>query len=189
MVIARLVTADHDAGMQHGLDITGARAFQANRSRANWIIRPWSTWQAIAFGTAAVALIDGLDAVIFWGFRGVSATRVFQGIAFSLLGRETYSYGLSSALLGVLLHISVAFGIVGVYVHVSRWMPPLRKYPFVFGLPYGIVAWLVMNFVVLPLTLIGVPRPSGPSVVNGILIHMLGVGLPAALAASKIRRR
>jgi hypothetical protein len=115
--------------------------------------------------------------------------RLFQTIAFSVLGRDTYNYGLSSALLGVLLHLSVAFGIVSVYVHVSRWMPPLRRYPFVFGLPYGIVAWLVMNFVVLPLTLIGVPRLAGPSIVNGILIHMLGVGLPAALAASRIRRR
>jgi hypothetical protein len=46
-----------------------------------------------------------------------------------------------------------------------------------------------MNFVILPLTRIGVPRLSGLTVVNGILIHMLGVGLPAALAASRIRRR
>jgi uncharacterized membrane protein YagU involved in acid resistance len=175
--------------MRQGLGITGVRAGRANRSRAGWMRGSWVTWQATLIGTAAVAIIDGLDAVIFSGMRGVPPMRLFQAIAFSVLGPDTYSYGLSSALLGVLLHISVAFGIVSVYVQVSRWMPALRKYPFVFGLSYGIVVWLVMNFVILPLTRIGVPRLSGLTVVNGILIHMLGVGLPAAHAASRIRRR
>jgi len=46
-----------------------------------------------------------------------------------------------------------------------------------------------MNFVVLPLTLIGHPRLVWASVVNGILIHMFGVGLPAAFAASRIDKR
>ena len=89
----------------------------------------------------------------------------------------------------VLLHFCVALGIVSVYVLVSGRLRALRKYPFVFGPLYGIAAWLVMNFVVLPLTLIGHPRLARASVINGILIHMFGVGLPAALAASRIDKR
>jgi hypothetical protein len=174
--------------VQHDLDVTGGRALSPGQRGAYSIPRTWSTVRAILFGTLAVGVIDGLDALIFSGFRGVSPMRLFQGIAFSLLGRETFSYGLASALLGVLLHFCVAFGIVTVYVLVSRFVPPLRQYPFVFGPPFGIVAWLVMNFVVLPMTAIGSPRLAWPNVINGILIHMFGVGLPAAIAASMIRR-
>jgi hypothetical protein len=149
----------------------------------------WTIGRAILLGTLAVGVLDGIDAVVFSAFRGVSPMRLFQAIAFSLLGRDTYGAGLSSALLGLAIHFCVAFGIVSVYVVVSRWIRALREYPFVFGPLYGIAAWLVMNFVVLPLTLIGHPRLAWPSVINGILIHMFGVGLPAALAAAKIRSR
>lgn len=176
-------------GMQRGLDIAGTRRVETNPGSARWIRGPWTTGQAMFFGTAAVAVLDGIDALVFSGLRGVPPMRLFQAIAYSLLGRDTYSHGLASALLGVLLHVSVAFGIVTVYVQASRWLRPLREYPFTFGPLYGIAAWVVMNFAVLPLTLIGVPRLSTPGIVNGILIHMFGVGLPAAIAASRIRKR
>ena len=175
--------------MERGLDITGARAPARIGRDTNWISGPWTSSRAILFGTLAVGVLDGIDAVVFSALRGVSPTRLFQAVSFSLLGADTYSYGLSSALLGVLLHFCVALGIVSVYVLVSGRLRALRKYPFVFGPLYGIAAWLVMNFVVLPLTLIGHPRLAWASVVNGILIHMFGVGLPAALAASRIDKR
>ncbi len=175
--------------MQRGLDTAGARSVGTDQNIGRWLRGPWTTGQAMILGTLAVAVLDGIDALVFSGLRGVPPVRLFQGIAFSLLGRDTYSHGLASALLGVMLHVSVAFGIVTAYVQVSRWMRPLRQYPFTFGPLYGIVAWVVMNFAVLPLTLIGVPRLSPPSIVNGILIHMFGVGLPAAIAASRIRKR
>jgi len=174
--------------MQKGLDLAGAGASARTHGGAHSIVGgPWTTGRAVLLGTLAVFVLDGIDALVFSALRGVSPMRLFQAIAFSLLGRDTYTYGLPSALLGVLLHFSVALGIVSVYILVSRWLRPLREYPFLFGPLYGIAAWLVMNFVVLPLTLIGHPRLAWPSVVNGILIHMFGVGLPAAFAASRIK--
>jgi hypothetical protein len=143
--------------------------------------------RAILYGTLMVGVIDGIDAIVFGAIRGAGPLRVFQGIAFSLLGRATYGYGVASALLGVLLHFSVACGIVSVYFIVSRWLRPLRQRPIVFGPLYGIVAYFVMNLVVLPMTAIGHVRFSTPSVVNGILIHMFGIGLPAAWFAARAR--
>ena len=41
-----------------------------------------------------------------------------------------------------------------------------------------------MNYIVLPLLRHGRgPFDSSPAVLNGVLIHMFGVGLPASLAA------
>ena len=46
---------------------------------------------------------------------------------------------------------------------------------------------VVMNAVVLPLSRAATgPRPL-PVLLNGVLIHMLGVGLPAAWVASRVR--
>ena len=51
------------------------------------------------------------------------------------------------------------------------------------GLLYGVVAYAVMNLVVLPLSAAGRPTFTQPVLVNGLLIYNLGVGLPSALFA------
>jgi hypothetical protein len=44
-----------------------------------------------------------------------------------------------------------------------------------------------MSFVVVPLSAIGARSPSTGVLLNGLLIHALGVGLPAALSARAAR--
>ena len=51
------------------------------------------------------------------------------------------------------------------------------------GLLYGVVAYAVMNLVVVPLSAAGRSTFSLPVLVNGLLIHAFGVGLPSALFA------
>lgn len=67
----------------------------------------------------------------------------------------------------------------------SRWLRVLTARPIVSGIVYGLIAYGVMNYVVIPLSAIGprtAPTPV-PVVVNGLLIHILGVGLPTAFIA------
>jgi hypothetical protein len=52
---------------------------------------------------------------------------------------------------------------------------------------YGLVVYTAMTFVIIPLSAIGPVRPSGFALTNGLIIHMLGVGLPAALVAARAR--
>ena len=51
------------------------------------------------------------------------------------------------------------------------------------GLLYGIAVYLTMTFVVVPASAAAGGTPPWPVALNGVLIHMFGVGLPAALAA------
>lgn len=143
---------------------------------------------AIALGSFAVALLDGLDAVVFFGLQGVPPIRIFQAIASGLIGGEAFRGGLATAALGLLLHVFIAFVIVLVYYLASSRVPTLARRPFTWGPLYGVGAYLVMNFLVLPLSAGGNPVYSVPVVVNGVLIHVFGVGLPAALAAYAGRR-
>jgi hypothetical protein len=140
--------------------------------------------RAVLFGALTVGVLDGLDAVLFFGARGVPATRIFQAIASGLLGPASFRGGTATALLGVALHFVIALGIVAVYHAASRRWTALARHPLAFGPLYGLAAYAVMNGIVLPLSAVagGGPRPL-PVLVNGLLIHMIGVGLPAALFA------
>ncbi|MGH9370755.1 MAG: hypothetical protein ACRD15_04415, partial [Vicinamibacterales bacterium] len=100
-----------------------------------------------------------------------------------LLGRSAFSGGWGTALLGVLLHFFIAFCIVLVFLLASRRIAALRRAPVVWGLVYGVAVYLVMNLVVIPLSAAAGGTPPWPVILNGVLIHMFGVGLPASLAA------
>ena len=145
--------------------------------------------QAILYGSLAVGTFDALDAIVFFGLRsGATPIRIFQGIASGLIGPAARQGGWQTAALGVALHYFIAFGMVVTYVLVSRRVWLLTSHPVICGLLYGLVAYAVMNLVVIPLSKIGGPTmPALPVLANGLLIHMFGVGLPAALAARAAR--
>lgn len=144
--------------------------------------------RAILFGTLAVGVLDLADALIFFGLRGARPIRIFQTIAAGLLGRASFSGGVPTALLGVFLHFFIAFLIVTTCVVASRWVPLLRARPILSGVFYGIGVYLAMNLVVLPLSAAGKPTFVPVVVLNGMLIHMFGVGVPSCLAARSADR-
>ena len=142
-----------------------------------------SEGQALLWGTLIVGTADILDAFIFFGLRGIRPVRILQGIASGILGREAFSGGAATAALGAILHYFIAFAIVYVFLAASRRLPDLARRPWLYGPLYGLVVYAVMNYVVIPLSLV-TARPKPLAVLaNGLLIHMLGVGLPTALIA------
>ena len=148
-----------------------------------------STARALLYGTLVVGMLDLTDAFVFFGLRGARPIRILQSIASGLLGRAAFSGGLGMALLGAVLHFFIAFSIVATFFVASRYISILRRAPVWSGLMYGVVVYLVMNFVVLPLSAAGRGSYAWPIVANGLIIHMLGVGLPSSLFASRVSSR
>ena len=148
--------------------------------------------KAILYGTMVVGILDGLDAILFFGLRaGATPTRIFQAIAAGVLGRPAATQGgVGTAFLGVLLHFFIAFCIVTTFYLVSRRVRSLTQHPIVFGVLYGVAVYVVMNYVVIPMSAIGTRPTATPLVVhiNGLLIHAFGVGLPSALFARAAER-
>jgi len=145
--------------------------------------------KALLYGTLAVGILDILDAFVFFGTRGVQPIRVLQSIAAGLLGKEAFNGGPGTAALGLALHFSIAFVIVLVFLLASRRLPALVRHAVAAGVIYGVMVYLMMNFVVVPASAAGGSgRPAWPVAINGLIIHMLGVGLPASLAARAAAR-
>ena len=149
-----------------------------------------SPTRAILYGTLAVGTLDLLDAFIFFYLRsGARPVAILHSIASGLLGAAAArSGGAATAALGFFLHFLIAFFIVSIYCLASRRIPILRSRPVLCGIAYGVIAYFVMTYGVVPMSN---ARSGGPFVlpvfINGILIHAFGVGLPTALFAARAK--
>jgi hypothetical protein len=144
-----------------------------------------NTLLIIALTTLITGTLDIADAIIFYALRGVSPIRILQGIAFGLLGRPAFSGGIPTALLGLALHFFIAATVATIYILASRKFP-LSRHPFLYGTLYGIAVYIVMNYVVLPLSHIGLrPLPPLVPLINGVAALIFCIGIPTALIAHR----
>lgn len=148
-------------------------------------------FKAVVWAGLLVGVLDGLDAVVYFGLAsGIRPGSIFRYICSGLLGREVCHTAWYSVALGVALHFVVALGAAAVFSAASLWIPALLRKPFLWGPVYGICVYLFMSFVVVPLSL--VPKSSGSFViadlVNELFAHTILVGLPIALIVSHSSR-
>ena len=140
----------------------------------------------ILLATAAAGTLDITDACVYYGItKGVPPERIFQSVASGLLGKAAYAGGAGTAALGLFLHFSIMAVMVATYVVASVRLPILTRRPVVMGLAYGAATYVVMNYIVLPLSQVG---PRGhfvlPNFINGLLAHLILVGLTLAMIAA-----
>jgi len=138
----------------------------------------------------ATAISDGLfSSVLVVVAYGSTVTRLWQGVASTLLGPAALTGGTRTALIGVLMHIGVAFGWSAVFIFaVSRagWVQRLlasRYGVLKVAALYGPAIWLVMSLAVIPLLL---HRP--PTFTIRWWVQFVGhfpfVGLPIVAAST-----
>lgn len=150
-------------------------------------MKPMTPWLALA--TLLSGTLDIVFACTWWGVQGVSPPRILQGIASGLLGAESFRGGVATAALGLALHYAIMLAMAATYFIGARRLPVLWQRPLPCGAIYGLVLYLVMNRIVVPLSLAG--QGSGPLawVVAGIGAHVLLVGIPIAWMARAWRMR
>ena len=105
-----------------------------------------------------------------------------QYVASGLMGDAAYTVGFATALLGVILEVLMTIIIAGIFIFSADRIPLLRKNVIVGSLLYGIGVFIVMNFVVLPLSAatVSAPPPTG-LLIEMVLEHMLLIGLPLGI--------
>jgi hypothetical protein len=142
-------------------------------------------WKVIAGATLLVGTLDISDAFIFYSLRGVPPMRILQGIASGVLGRAAFGMGHRSALLGLFFHFFIAFCATSFFFLAARNLP-LAHHPWLYGALFGVTLYIVMNYIVLPLSKIGLrPRPPLVPLVNGIAALVFCIGIPLAFIARR----
>ena len=142
---------------------------------------------AIFWGGLACGVFDITQAMVaFYLQSGLKPITVLQSVASGLLGRASFQGGARTAALGAFLHFFIAFSWAAIYYLASRRLLFMTEKPVIAGLIYGEFVWIVMTFVVLPLSAIHRwPTWSKASIITGPIGHMFLVGLPIALAVKR----
>jgi hypothetical protein len=142
-----------------------------------------------AIGGGIGGLLDIIYAIVLWGFiLGGSPVGILQSIASGLLGKAAYEGGGATAALGLALHFTIAFLMALVYVLSSRRLAVLLSRPILMGAVYGVALFVVMNFVVVPLSAIGFRPMTLPGAIRALLPHVFFVGPVIALVAARRAR-
>src|SRR5262245_872690 len=135
---------------------------------------------AIAWATLVAGILDISSAFLLWGSRGIGPISGLQGIATGFFGQDSFRRGLTSAALGLGAHFLIVFVAATLFYIASRKIRFLTKHAILCGLAYGVMVYVFMTCVVLPLASIH-PQHTILEVMRSMIIVMLLVGLPIAL--------
>jgi hypothetical protein len=80
---------------------------------------------------------------------------ILKAIAAGILGPASFRGGAAVAALGLILQWLMSWDIAAVYLVAAANMPILRARWILSGLAYGMVVFIVMNFIVMPLSAVG----------------------------------
>ncbi len=115
-----------------------------------------SSWPRVGLGTLVAGMADLVFAMGFWWIsHDVPPMRILQSIAAGWYGEASFAGGVQTAGVGALSHFAVIFLFIAAYRQMAKRIAGLRHRPVAMGLVYGLFLYLLMNFVVLPLSAAG----------------------------------
>ncbi len=111
--------------------------------------------------------------------------KVLRFIASGVFGKQAFTGGSIMVAWGLLFHFIIATGFAALFVLAAQRFRFLRQNFVVSGLLYGLLAWLIMNRVVVPLSQTP-PQPfAWEKAIIAMLILVCMVGVPIAWVTNK----
>lgn len=138
---------------------------------------------AIGVGGLTAGVIDLAQACLLFGWT------IPLSIAGGLVGAKAIHGGAGLYILGVFLHFFIALSAATVYYAASRRLHFLTEHPLVCGLFFGAAVDQVMTLIVLPLSALHAKGPYQlQSLLLGLSVHMVVIGLPIAFSVRRFAR-
>ncbi|MGH8280506.1 MAG: hypothetical protein ACRETQ_13235 [Gammaproteobacteria bacterium] len=148
-------------------------------------MQKWRTpvvfWKASLVGGLIAASVDVLAAALI-GRHGPML--ILHAIASGVLGRAAFFGGARSALLGLLLQWLMGLLIALVYALVAARAPAIGRRWLASGVIYGVLIYLVMNLVVVPLSAAPFKPQFTPDKIIENLLAMILFGLIVSFCVS-----
>lgn len=146
-----------------------------------------SAISAILLIALIAGTLDICENIIFNAFRSITPYMIFQYIASGLIGTKSFSAGMASVALGIAIHYSIAMIWTALFYVASRRVSVLIRRPVICGLLYGGLVYVIMTFLVLPLT--RVPHATKAATlaarINAIAALLFCIGLTISLLARR----
>ena len=144
---------------------------------------------AVLVGGSIAGALDILFALTHAGVNGMGPQQLLQVVASGLLGQDAYAGGWGTAVLGLAAHFVLSLLWAALFVVVASRVPRLLAKPALSGALFGVLVFLAMRLVVLPVSAFPHPVSFKPlSAGLDLLSHVFFFGLPIALAAARAIR-
>lgn len=156
-------------------------------SPSSSLLQSSHAFRAIFWAGLVAGVLDITTQSVLFGLRGKSPVYLLQAIAGGWLGESAFQGGLPTALLGAFFHFLIAFTAAAVFYVASRRLAFLVTRPIPSGVLYGVVVYVFMTFIVLPLsayhTKVAIPHIT--ALLRDAGLHILLIGLPISLMVRK----
>lgn len=147
-----------------------------------------SVWKPIAVATLLCGTLDILLAVFLTLSRGKEPAAMLRFVASGPFPQAT-EWGAAGSILGLAVHYALMGIMVAAFVLVARGRPSVLDRPLLAGLAYGLVTYVVMNLIIVPLRFPAAWPPSLLGIGTQLFAHVMLVGIPTALIARRYLRR
>ena len=138
---------------------------------------------AVLLGGGTAATIDIVYAFVRNAGFDKTPQWVLQSVGSGFLGLDAFESGIPGALLGLVSHYSILIVAALVYLQAANRVPALRTQALACGAIFGVLVYLFMNFVVLPLSAFPFTLTYSPMrLLEGFASHAVFVGIPIAVA-------
>lgn len=142
--------------------------------------------QAVLWGGLIAGTLDIAFALSFAAYNGTAPMRLLQAVASGVFGKAAFAGGVPMAAGGLALHFLLSFLWAGLFLALARFRPALALRPCLSGSLFGVLVFLGMRLVVLPLSAFPFPVTFKlVATISDLLSHILLFGIPIALAVRR----
>ncbi|MBS7256557.1 DUF1440 domain-containing protein [Flavobacterium branchiicola] len=143
---------------------------------------------AVFLSGLVAGTMDIVAAFTVYGFilHKTTPTQILRSIASAIFRKEAYTGNFLMVFCGLALHYFIAFTFALFYFIIYPYLPFLKKNAALSGTFYGILVWMIMNLIILPIFFPVLPEKhlDFPFLLS-VIILILCIGFPIAFITKK----
>jgi hypothetical protein len=144
-------------------------------------------YRPIAFATVVSGTLDILFAMILTVLFGREIGNMLRFVASGPLP-DAKEWGSAGAVLGLIVHFVLMAIMATIFVLAARRFPDVLRSPLKWGVIYGLVTYVAMNWIIVPLRFDAPLPPKPMAIATQLFAHIVLVGIPFGLITARTLR-
>jgi len=141
-------------------------------------------YRPIALATAVSGTLDILFAMILTVLFGREIGNMLRFVASGPFP-DAKDWGTAGAVLGLVVHFALMAIMAAIFVLAARRFPDVVRSPLKWGVIYGLITYVAMNWIVVSLRFDAPLPPKPMAIATQLFAHIVLVGIPFALITAR----
>lgn len=144
--------------------------------------------RTIAVATLIAGALDILYAALLSIIYGRGPASMLRFVASGPFPPAT-EWGAAGSIVGLIVHFTLMAIMAAAFVLAARTWPMLTARPIQWGIVYGLITYVVMNWLVVPMRFDAPLPPKATAILSQLFAHIALVGIPIAMVAARGMRK